>query len=69
MVDALQTAHARKRELIDTGTDERYVRRDEPGWFDEIADVGRSPRRDVRKKTVPPRQGGKGDQKCKAAAR
>ena len=31
-----------KRELIDTGTDKRYVRRDEKGRFDEVVDVGRS---------------------------
>ena len=31
-----------KRELIDTGTDQRYVRRDEKGRFDEVVDVGRS---------------------------
>ncbi len=32
-----------KRELIDTGTDKRYVRRDENGQFKESVDVGRSP--------------------------
>ncbi|MDQ0320864.1 hypothetical protein QO002_003002 [Pararhizobium capsulatum DSM 1112] len=31
-----------KRELIDTGTDKRYVRRDEKGQFKESVDVGRS---------------------------
>ena len=30
------------RELIDTGTDKRYVRRDEKGQFEESDDVGRS---------------------------
>lgn len=30
------------RERIDTGTDKRYVRRDEQGRFDEVVDVGRS---------------------------
>jgi len=30
------------RELIDTGTDKRYVRRDEKGQFKESDDVGRS---------------------------
>ena len=30
-----------KRELIDTGNDKRYVRRDEKGQFDEVVDVGR----------------------------
>jgi hypothetical protein len=32
-----------KRELIDTGTDKRYVRRDERGRFVRADDVGRSP--------------------------
>src|SRR3712207_8233129 len=31
-----------KRELIDTGTDKRYVRRDAQGRFKESDDVGRS---------------------------
>ena len=31
-----------KRELIDTGTDKRYVRRDDEGQFKESDDVGRS---------------------------
>jgi hypothetical protein len=55
-----------KRELIDTGTDKRYVRRDEKGRFDEVDDVGRSLSQDVRKHaktTVPPGQGDRGDQK------
>ena len=55
-----------KRELIDTGNDKRYVRRDEKGRFDEVEDVGRSLSQDVRKhaKTeVPAGQGDRGDQK------
>ena len=59
---------ARKRELIDTGTDKRYVRRDEQGRFKESDDVGRSLSRDVRqraKTTVKPGHGDKGDQKRK----
>ena len=39
-----------KRELIDTGTDKRYVRRNEKGQFKESDDVGRSLSQDVRKK-------------------
>ena len=35
-----------KRELIDTGDDKRYVRRDEEGRFDESVDVGKSHARD-----------------------
>ena len=57
---------ASKRELIDTGTDKRYVRRDDKGQFKESDDVGRSLSQDVRKhaKTkVPPGQGDRGDQK------
>jgi hypothetical protein len=55
-----------KRELIDTGKDKRFVRRDDQGRFDEVVDVGRSLAQDVRKdaKTkVPPGQGDRGDQK------
>jgi len=37
------------RELIDTGTDKRYVRRDESGRFKDVVDVGRSMSQDVRK--------------------
>ncbi len=53
-----------KRELIDTGREKRFVRRDEKGRFDEVADVGRSLSQDVRKhaKTkVPAGQGDRGD--------
>lgn len=55
-----------KRELIDTGTDKRFVRRDDEGRFEESDDVGRSLSQDVRQKAktkVPPGQGDRGDQK------
>jgi hypothetical protein len=55
-----------KRELIDTGDDKRYVRRDEKGRFDDVVDVGRSLAQDVRrdaKNKVPEGQGDRGDQK------
>jgi len=55
-----------KRELIDTGKDKRYVRRDAQGRFDEVVDVGRSLMQDRRQhsqKVVPPGQGDRGDQK------
>ena len=55
-----------ERELIDTGTDKRYVRRDEKGQFKESDDVGRSLSQDVKKHaktTVKSGQGDKGDQK------
>ena len=56
------------RELIDTGTDKRFVRRDEQGQFKESDDVGRSlaqDRRQAAKTVVPPGQGDRGDQKRK----
>ena len=56
----------RKRELIDTGSDKRYVRRDAAGRFKESDDVGRSLSADRRRsaKTVSkPGQGDKGDRK------
>jgi hypothetical protein len=56
------------RELIDTGTDKRYVRRDDKGQFKESDDVGRSLSQDVRKhakREVPAGQGDRGDQKRK----
>ena len=57
---------AAKRELIDTGDDKRYVRRNEKGRFDEVDDQGRSLAQDVKRKAktkVPAGQGDKGDQK------
>ena len=55
---------ASKRELIDTGTEKRFVRRDKGGQFKEADDVGRSLAADVKKKaktTVKSGQGDKGD--------
>ena len=55
-----------KRELIDTGTDKRYVRRDEKGQFKESDDVGKSlaaDRRTKAKTTAKSGQGDRGDQK------
>ena len=57
---------ASKRELIDTGRDKRFVRRDPKGRFKESTDVGRSLTQDRRKhaKTaVPSGQGDKGDRR------
>jgi hypothetical protein len=54
-----------KRELIDTGTDKRYVRRDAQGQFKESDDQGRSLARDIQQKaktTVKSGQGDRGDQ-------
>ena len=61
-----QKKHDSKRELIDTGKDKRYVRRDSEGRFDEVDDVNRSLSQDVRKhakNTVRSGQGDRGDQK------
>ena len=57
---------AAKRELIDTGTDTRYVRRGAAGRFKESDDVGRSlsaDRRTRAKTKVKSGQGDKGDRK------
>ena len=53
------------RELIDTGHDKRYVRRDDKGQFSESDDVGKSLASDVRqhaKTKVKKGQGDRGDQ-------
>ena len=55
-----------KRELINTGTDKRYVRRSAGGQFKESDDVGRSlsaDRRRQAKKTTKSGQGDRGDRK------
>jgi len=53
------------RELIDTGSDKRYVRRDERGRFKESDDVGRSLSQDRQKQaehvTKRSGQGDRGD--------
>ncbi|KQX03053.1 hypothetical protein ACI2KT_30485 [Ensifer adhaerens] len=57
-----------KRELIDTGTDKRYVRRDEDGKFKESVDVSRSLSADKRQKAkhdAKPGEGDKGDHESK----
>ncbi|MEO8574408.1 MAG: hypothetical protein ABI481_10600 [Pyrinomonadaceae bacterium] len=54
-----------KRELIDTGNDKRYVKRDENGQFKESDDVGKSLSQDVKqhaKTKVKPGHGDQGDQ-------
>jgi hypothetical protein len=55
-----------KRELINTGTDKRFVRRGSKGQFKESDDVGRSLSTDRKRqaKTVSkPGQGDRGDRK------
>ena len=57
---------AARRELIDTGRDKRFVRRDRKGRFNESDDVGRSLSQDRRmtaKTTVKAGQGDRGDRK------
>jgi len=59
-----------KRELFDTGLDNRFVRRDEKGQFDEGANVGRSLAQDRQKHAkniVPPGQDDRGDQKRRSS--
>jgi len=63
MADKKTKSH---RELIDTGRDKRFVRRDDQGQFDDVSDVGRSlaqDRKQTTKTKVPPGQGDRGDQK------
>jgi hypothetical protein len=55
-----------KRELIDTGTNKMYARRDARGQFKEMDDVGRSlsaDRRRTAKSASKPGQGDRGDRK------
>ena len=49
------------RELIDTGTDKRFVRRDEQGQFFESDDVGRSLAADIRQPATADTGPGMGD--------
>jgi len=52
---------ASKRELINTGRDKRYVRRDAGGRFNESDDVGRSLSADRRRKAKTASKSGQGD--------
>ena len=52
---------ASKRELIDTGTDKRYVRRRKDGTFKESDDVGKSLAADRRTKAKTKAKKGQGD--------
>ena len=49
------------RELIDTGNDKRYVRRDDKGQFKEVTDVGKSSAADQRQKAKTKVKKGDGD--------
>ena len=57
----MPTKKTSKRELIDTGTDKRYVRRDEQGRFKESDDVDRSLSQDRRRKAKTISKAGQGD--------
>ena len=62
----MPTRGSNDREHIDTGTDSRYVRRDEKGQFKESDDVGRSLSADRRRDAeheAKKGQGDKGDRK------
>ena len=50
-----------KRDLIDTGTDKRFVRRDEQGQFKESDDVGKSISQDMKRKAKTETKSGQGD--------
>jgi hypothetical protein len=52
---------AARREMIDTGSDKRYVRRDSQGQFKESDDVGRSLAADRRKAAKTAAKAGQGD--------
>jgi hypothetical protein len=52
---------AARRELIDTGRDKRYVRRDTEGKFKESDDQGRSLSKDRKKKAKRKVKAGHGD--------
>ena len=49
------------RELIDTGTDKRYVRRDKSGQFSESDDVGRASAQDQKRDSSTKPKRGEGD--------
>ena len=53
---------AGQRELIDTGTDKRYVKRNKDGTFKESVDMGRSLAADRRSKSKTVAKPGYGDQ-------
>ena len=49
------------RELIDTGNDKRYVRRDEDGKFNESEDVGKASAQDQERDAESDTRSGQGD--------
>jgi len=60
------------RELIETGKDKRFVRRDPQGRFKDVVEVGQSlasDRRRKAKRTVKAGEGDRGDQKPRSVGR
>ena len=57
----MATRKAAKRELINTGSDKRYVRRNTRGQFGESDDVGRSLAQDRSRKAASKAKRGQGD--------
>lgn len=57
----MEKRKAAKRELINTGTDKRYVRRGASGRFKESDDVGRSLAKDRQQKAKTRAKRGQGD--------
>jgi hypothetical protein len=53
--------NASDRELVDTGTDKRYMRRDDEGRFEESDDVSRSLSQDVKREAETKVKAGQGD--------
>jgi hypothetical protein len=57
----MATRKAAKRELINTGTDKRYVRRNADGTFKESDDVGRASAQDRKRTATTKAKRGQGD--------
>ncbi len=55
------------RELVNTGTDKRYVRRDDQGRFKESDDVGKSLANDQRRDAQNTTKRGQGDRGDRAS--
>lgn len=61
-----KTKSSGRRELKNTGSDKRYVRRDSSGSFSEVDDVGRSLSQDIKRRAktkVSTSYGDRGDSK------
>jgi hypothetical protein len=58
---AHRSKHARNRELVDTGKDKRYIRRNAKGEFEEVDNLHRSLSQDRRRKAKTSVRAGQGD--------